>query len=57
MTNLFRTLQQIQFLEEDQRVRCLAHMINLACQDVLTCLKAIISDRDALDRTEDGEDE
>jgi hypothetical protein len=35
---LSKTQQGIQFIAKDQRVRCLAHIINLACQDALQTL-------------------
>jgi hypothetical protein len=36
--------QNIPFEEADQRVRCLAHILNLACQDALQSLKYITGD-------------
>ena len=48
--------ENIVFSENKNRVRCMAHIINLACQDALACLKMLSLDDDLSNLSESESD-
>ena len=47
--------QGIKFDESSQRVRCLAHIINLSCQDALSALESIKCPSDGYNSDSDSD--